>query len=122
MSEIYLTDVVIRCPPGSRNHIPDGASLFMFVDGKEVKRTEPFVREPTGRSWRLGENIEVSDYIPSTGLIVMIEYPNNDLEQLGFTELVSADLVSQYAGKSHGTDSLHPHHSYTSCQSYEHRS
>ena len=33
----------------------------------------------------------------------MMEYADNDLTQLGFMELVSADLVSHYAGESHGT-------------------
>ena len=32
----------------------------------------------------------------------MMEYANNDLTQLGFMELISADLVSHYAGESHG--------------------
>jgi len=32
----------------------------------------------------------------------MIEYPSHDLKQLGFTELVGADLLSQHAGENHG--------------------
>jgi hypothetical protein len=42
--------------------------------------------------------------MPSTGLIVMMEYPGLGFEQVGFTKLVRADLVTQFVGGNHGMD------------------
>jgi hypothetical protein len=56
----YLSDVVIRYLSGGNHELSDDGHLFVVVDnGKKTKKTGYFVKEPTGRSWWLGENIQV---------------------------------------------------------------
>ena len=35
---IFLSDVMIRCPPANRKNIPDEALLFVFIDGDELTK------------------------------------------------------------------------------------
>ena len=58
---IFLLDVMIRCPPANFKNIPDGALLFVFIDGDELTKTGYFAMEPVEGSWRLGENIKLWD-------------------------------------------------------------
>jgi len=102
MSEIYLTDIVIRYSSDGPSDLPGDANIFVFVDdGRETKRTECFVKDPTGRSWRLGVNIEVAETAQLTGLIVMMEYPSDEFQQLGLVELARTDLLAQRAEENH---------------------
>jgi hypothetical protein len=65
--------VVIRHSSDRHSDLPDDARLFIFVDGKEVKRTGYLVKDPNGQSWRLGENIEVCviSYLSSDEVLLL---------------------------------------------------
>jgi hypothetical protein len=49
-----------------------------------------------------------SECVLKTGLIVMMEYPSDDLQQLGYTELMTVDFLAQTEQENYGTytDSL----------------
>lgn len=44
-----------------------------------------------------------SESVVKTGLIVMMEYPLDDLQQLGYMELMPADFLAHTEQENHGT-------------------
>jgi len=95
MSQIYLTDIVIRCPSERYSDLPNKARLFI-VCGNKVRRIKNFTKEHTGQSWMLEESIQIPDSgVLSTRLTVMMEHPLHNFQQFGFLDLVGADVITQ---------------------------
>lgn len=136
---ILLEDVVIRCPPGGHNSLPVDArlSIEVVVDGNKVRTTKPLMQESTGSSWRLGETIELwvaftssmlidpatlhlrinkyslsthrFDNITIARLIVTMECPGCESQQLGFTDLTGTDLLALCAQENYSMVYIHLH-------------
>lgn len=95
--------MILRCHSDGQHYVPNDACLFVdvVVNGNRVKRSKQFTNELTGKIWRLGEVIELSGDVLSARLIVVMEHPRHNFQQLGLTNMISADLIAQCEEANH---------------------